>query len=323
MLSFVEKLLVYIPTYNRPELLKSQLDSLLPQVERLSEHVRLIVADNASESMLHEEYLRNLGAHQNINFIRRPHNIQGNANIMLGFTFLEPGEYLWILSDDTKVTATAVETILRATELKPDLIGLSQQVKESELEVMRWTRGALSEITDHYSWGLISSAIYSSHFFLPHSHQAFFFHNSSFPHLGVLLSAFSAEGTMSVAWLSEQDIHGENVGIGATNYSMAIAGFPHLFVLTEGRERKRLVRQWLLRYSAGFAYYQASQPLSSLTTKALIWDSGLVARALYYQGQAEVWLRKTKLGGYLERLVESSPKLLALVSKSDRLMFRR
>lgn len=317
------KLLIYVPTFNRPDHLAAQIEVLVPQLEENKGSARLIIADNASVFGLPENILKGLESTPSISVVQRPHNLGGNANILLGFTYLEPDEYLWILSDDTLSKSNSVRLLLSAIAKSPDLVGLRSSGENLSSEVMEWSSGTLEKVTGELPWGLISSAVYSASFFLPYSHTGFEFHNSSFPHLAILLSAFKSHESMLVVWLRSDDIHGDNVGIGATNYSLAVSGFPQLFTLVSGRERRRLMRKWLMVYSAGFAYYESSHPLNSLLTRELIRQSGVVARLLLGFGQLEVRLRESKLGERIEVFIEKRPSLLKLISKTNRLMFRR
>jgi glycosyltransferase involved in cell wall biosynthesis len=79
------KLLIYIPTFNRPEQLRNQLSSLHPQIEENSPQVRVIVADNNSTDEMVKAVIEEFKSFAGIEFISRTSNIDGNANILLGF----------------------------------------------------------------------------------------------------------------------------------------------------------------------------------------------------------------------------------------------
>lgn len=316
------RLLIYIPTYNRPELLRKQLGLLEPQL-RNNIRVRLIVADNASDSPESLTVLREFENQQWLSFIRRPANIQGNANILQGFLHVAKNEYLWILADDTEITSNAVEILISTIDQKaPDLIGLSLSSQKYLPETFSWSNQAVEVVTSEFSWGLISSAIYSGAFFSDSTYEGFLFHNSSFPHLGILLTALKRKGEVSLAWIPSELVHGSNFTDGPSDYSLAVAGFPQLFLLVDPRERKHLTIKWLKVYSAGFAHYGRLQPLAAAASLSILSEAGVYARLLIFFGWVESSIRRTRLGGRIERFILSKPGLLTVLQKSGRLMFK-
>ena len=315
-------LLVYIPTYNRPGLLNSQLLALRPQVEG-NPRVRLVVADNASPSEESLELFSTLTDQDWLTFERRPSNIQGNANILQGFLQLRPDEYLWILADDTPVSDGAIEAILKVVDSNgPDLIGLSVDGQELHPNVLQWSPETFEMVVSKFTWGLISSAIYSGRYFVDFAYQAFFFHNSSFPHLGVLFSALRANRAMSVSWIPTSEVHGENSIDGPSDYSLAVVGFPQLMYLLDPQERKQLVNNWLRTYSAGFAHFARVQPMSASSSLVLLRGAGIRARASLRRGQFEAWFRRTTIGLALQRVILKTPWILESLKASKRLMFK-
>lgn len=99
-------LTIVIPTYNRPERIKEQLNSLIPQ---LTDSVSLIIIDN--HSTIPVSSLFEYHSYSSINIIRNSINIGGAANIARCFEVCET-EWLWTLSDDDIVEIDAVEKII-------------------------------------------------------------------------------------------------------------------------------------------------------------------------------------------------------------------
>lgn len=315
-------LLVYIPTYNRPELLRAQLEALRPQIQG-NERVRLVVADNASTSQESLAVFSEFSGQRWLTFFRRATNIQANANILQGFLELRSGEYLWLLADDTLASPNAVALILEAIDAEsPDLIGLSTDQQALLPKVLRWNSETFELITTKFSWGLISSAIYSGDFFLEFVSQAFFFHNSSFPHLGVMFSAFRERGVLNVAWIPTSGIHGENFVDGPSDYSLAVVGFPQLMYLLDERDRKNVVNRWLRTNSAGFAYYSHYQPLAAAASSVLLRGTGLRARVELRFGLLEAWVRSTSLGLKAQEWILRTPWVLERLKATKRLMYK-
>lgn len=99
-------LTIVVPTYDRPQKIKAQFASLLPQ---LSDVVTLIIIDNNSKIPVSS--LIDKGFHSKVKIIRNAINIGGAANIARCFEVCET-EWLWTLSDDDIVEVDAVAKIL-------------------------------------------------------------------------------------------------------------------------------------------------------------------------------------------------------------------
>lgn len=101
-----KKLTIAIPTYNRPEKIKMQVELLLPQ---LNEDVELIVMDNCSpipvENLFSEEQKRKF------KLVRNKVNIGADANIAKCFQKCDT-KWLIVLGDDDPVEDYFVETLL-------------------------------------------------------------------------------------------------------------------------------------------------------------------------------------------------------------------
>ena len=104
-------LTIAIPTYNRPEQLRSTLEIVLPQIEK-ENRVRLLILDNHS-AISAIQVLTDMGVSESeqVRVIRHPYNLGGLANSMRCFELCET-EWLWVLADDDKVSVDAVETIM-------------------------------------------------------------------------------------------------------------------------------------------------------------------------------------------------------------------
>ena len=124
-----EKLQIYLITYNR----KKQLENTFSQIFAENSPIRdfdITILDNAStdgSSELIQEYAKQ---HSNINYIRHPYNIGGNANICRAFELSAScgKEYAWILCDDDYYDFSAWSEVEENIEKKKDIICLSDYV---------------------------------------------------------------------------------------------------------------------------------------------------------------------------------------------------
>ncbi len=109
-------LTVAIPTYNRPEAIRTQVMTLLPQ---LNERVRLVVYDNCSFPNIEE--LFNDKELQRFFLVKNKVNVGGDANIARCFENCET-KWLWTLSDDDFVKPDSIEYILNILDQSEDTV---------------------------------------------------------------------------------------------------------------------------------------------------------------------------------------------------------
>jgi glycosyltransferase involved in cell wall biosynthesis len=317
-------LLVYIPTFNRPEHLESQLKALRPQLEE-NNRVRLIVADNASTKEESLNLRTTMAREKWLTFKTRLGNIEANANILLGFLECDVDEYLWILADDTAITDDCLDLILnQIDDSTADLIGMGFLEESPQWQSIDWEPGVVAKIMGQTRWGLISSAVYKASYFAPVIKEAFFFHNSSFPHLAVLLSGVRWNRKLSVSWLEETLIHGGNSVDLPSDYSLALSGAPHLFLIEDNiSARRKLVKSWLKTYGSAFMEARRRERLAGWASLHIVVKYGGIF-GLYRLtiGSLEVSFRRTALGRRLEKFVESRPSLMSAIQNRNGISFR-
>lgn len=115
------KLTIAIPTYNRCELLRQTLNSVISQI---NPNIEILVSDNGSsdetEDMM-KEYCKN----HNVCYYRNDTNL-GMDNNFLKCLKNSNGEYIHLLSDDDILLPGAVKKVLEFIESeKPDYINLN------------------------------------------------------------------------------------------------------------------------------------------------------------------------------------------------------
>jgi len=113
-------LTVAIPTYNRNQILRENIQFLLPQ---LKGRARLIILDNCSDKPVAETLKDILKEFPEVEckIVRHNFIIGAMANILRCFEYCET-EWLWILGDSKKVKPDAVETICKHIDSYPDCI---------------------------------------------------------------------------------------------------------------------------------------------------------------------------------------------------------
>lgn len=184
-----------------------------------------------------------------LRFERNAGNIQGNANIAYGFPAAEGFDYLWILADDTIIVPNALELILDGINRQPDLILLSNAARS--VQELHFTAPDIDFLL-RSGIALISNGIFRMDAIRDDLAQAFEFHNSSFPHLAVLLSALKRASSWDVVQLPIAAVHEDNIPDFRSDYSASMAGYPLLLPLLPTPMQRREALFWLAKYGLLF-----------------------------------------------------------------------
>ena len=266
----MNKLFIYIPTFNRPNALKKQLNVLFPQVAAQPDRVRLIVNDNASDDDWVGEIEAQYAPYSNIQFRTNSGNIGGNANISIGFMLARPDEFLWILSDNDIVTDTAVDYLIGFLNEKIDFFCFVDTI-EKPIEVRHaWTSGWQTPMD--WRMGLISDALYNINTVKNSLEDAFYYHNSSFPHLAVACSAAKKKEVVTFMLLPRGKINREFFLSHEcpTDYSLAYAGMPLLVPLFPPWEAKEFSLKWLHEHGVDLCRHKSKHIHVYQQTRAVL-----------------------------------------------------
>jgi glycosyltransferase involved in cell wall biosynthesis len=268
------KLFIYLPTYNRPESLRRQLLVLLPQVEKFSQDVRVLICDNDSNKYTQDEILHGLPALQNVEVRRNGGNIGGNGNIALGFVFAQPDEFLWILSDNDIVSPNAIAYLLSVLDFDFDFYCFVNGV-DSEIDHYHdWNSGW--QIPMNWRMGLISDALYNMATVRNMVEEAFYFHNSSFPHLAVACAAARKKGLTRFRLLPRNKVNADEASSmeHPTDYSLANVCMPLLVPLFPKWEAKSFCREWLWSHGLMLHINKSRHPHLYIQSKATLRQYG-------------------------------------------------
>ncbi|MHB1677543.1 MAG: glycosyltransferase family 2 protein [Sulfuriferula sp.] len=146
------RLTVAIPTYNRNEILKSNLAKLIPQ---LTTDCELLILDNCSTVAV-ENTLNDLIASipENITtrIIRHRANVGGNENILRCIEHAQ-GEFVWLLSDDDQPVDSAIANIFQELDNHPNALVLNMYAPcrmhslRAETKIVAGSAGYLSSVS--------------------------------------------------------------------------------------------------------------------------------------------------------------------------------
>lgn len=122
----MKPLTIAIPTYNRNEILRDNLEVVLPQIRAAKNDVCLRIFDNRSDVPVEETLaplLRDFSDVE-IKIERNRANIGANANIMRCLELCDT-PWMWMLGDDDTPRAYAVHSILEDIKAHPDALYLN------------------------------------------------------------------------------------------------------------------------------------------------------------------------------------------------------
>ncbi|MFM4717145.1 glycosyltransferase family 2 protein [Aeromonas veronii] len=235
-----QNITVAIPTYNRLDKLKKQIERLLPQ---LSKDDVVIIIDNASSSYSLDE-LKCFQKDKRILVHRNKNNIGANANILKCFETVDT-EWMWLLSDDDIIFDNSLDIIKGEIKRNDvDFINFSSELLSSPRRdtICRTLNEYLDVINSGISNHLLmSNNIYRISSFLPYLSFSYWGVYVNAPHL---VPVFVALQNGSKILLSSQSIvHWEH---NSSDDSWQFANLYNLLylpdVISDCKLRKKAIR---------------------------------------------------------------------------------
>lgn len=191
-------LTIAIPTFNRNDILKRNLENLFPQ---LSENCRVVIFDNHSDIPVQHSLKELLEEYSflKIQIVRNRHNVGMTANILKCFELCED-QWLWILGDDDLVCPDAVENICCDIQSYMDAHCITYswdndtfQNRKTEIS----THGVDEFIDTFETFGAVlflSTSVYNMTKVSSGMAFAHFFQSSYAPHLAMLFMSLGEDG---------------------------------------------------------------------------------------------------------------------------------
>jgi hypothetical protein len=138
-----------------------------------------------------------------------------------------------------------VEFILQEIRRDIDFYCFLDEIEDPKIVVHHWSEGWQKPMD--WRMGLISDALYNANTVQDSIEDAFYFHNSSFPHLAVACSSAKKKGTVNFMLLPRRNITAamHRSDECPTDYSLAQVGMPFLAALFPKNEARRFVNYWL------------------------------------------------------------------------------
>ncbi|MCL4338839.1 glycosyltransferase family 2 protein [Patescibacteria group bacterium] len=254
------KLVIYIPSYNRGQVLSEQLERIVNQWGKYRDRIRLVISDNFSSDPVYKTLSAKF-IQKNISFRRNISNIGGNENIMQGFLTAGEDDYLWILSDDDMLTSSALEEIFWGIDKNTDIIhiGETERIIQTELSLNN-----VFTITKGAGFGLTSVVIFSVNFIKDFIYYGFEYMDSSFPHFAILLSSLREHKKAKLTIVRHKYVFTkETVAThGSGDYFLSAVGFGYLSDFLEKPNQRKFLWDWITStwplYFAARRHYPAA-----------------------------------------------------------------
>lgn len=272
-------LLIYIPSFNRFDLLLKKINILCPQIDGV--RVRLVISDNCSSD---ERYLTlsEFADCSKIEIKRRSSNTGIAGNIMHAFDE-EFGDFVWILSDDDDISPTSVSKIVDVLDRDYDLIYLRSNIKgENDIEsidIVESKNKYFKLFSGCSMTGLISSNIYNKSKIRESVQIGYLFSSTLFPHTAMFLNQISKQNDFKMKIIDGvvKWHYGEITY--SSSYFRAWVSYLNLAELVETKYRYIFIKKYLfdwayshyipICYKSGnmlkYVYYSVKYP------KSIIW----------------------------------------------------
>lgn len=277
----MKNLLIYIPTYNRPQMLKHQLDRICEQEPPSDLNIRIIVRDNCSSNYsineLSKEYIN-----KSIIFKQNSTNIGGNPNIAIGFLEARIDDFLWILSDNDLIAKDCFKKISEYIRSDIDII-TTEKKSLTPMNVKVDLQNKLNLIRIFNNHSLISNTIYNLNSVKLYIENAFFYQTSSFPHLAVILGSIESK-QINYQILPYDFFHdssndcNDNKG----GYFLSMSAMPTLIPLLPSKSKVMFANGWLKDNAVLFHLHRNNYRDLSKYTQKLILSYGKPFSIIYF-----------------------------------------
>ncbi len=189
-------LTITIPTYNRNDILKKNLQILLPQTVNVC---NVILIDNSSDVLVKDTLREELSIYPNLTVVRNKANVGLSGNLIKCFEICN-SEWVWLIGDDDKTLPDAVNTVYEYITKYPDahyinftsdLVNRNPKlVRQADIEAV----GAdefIEKIDDFSNVVFLSVGIYKTSQVRTFIRFAYLFSYTLAPHTALLLASLN------------------------------------------------------------------------------------------------------------------------------------
>ena len=248
-------LTIYIPSYNRYDLLIQQLDEIYSS--SIIDDLNIIVSDNNSNDLRYIDIVTRYN-HVNFKCNRNLFNVGADANIVNGFLNLD-SKFIWILSDDDLLKPNSIDRIFKI--LNEDDLDLLYFLHDNNKDLNVYDDNInefyYNQIKNSNGAGLISNVIYKSDFIKESVPIGFVKTHTCFQHLAILISAIQTKKTRSASISSKHFFKSSTQDYKPNiHYHKSFFGFILLSTLLPKDLKKDMIKNYVrffnLRYWVNF-----------------------------------------------------------------------
>ncbi|WP_406656582.1 glycosyltransferase family 2 protein [Methanolobus sp. ZRKC2] len=242
-------LLIYIPSFNRFELLLKKIKVLSPQVDGV--RTRLVISDNCSTDNRYLE-LNDFVDSSKVDTIRRNSNKGIAGNILHAFDE-KFGDFVWILSDDDDVFPDSVEKITDSLDYDCDLIYLRSNIKGEKniksIDSVTTKKEFFTLFSGLSMTGLISSNVYNKSKINESTHIGYLFCSNLFPHTAMFLNQISDQNSILIKIID--DVVKWHFGeiTYSSSYFRAWVSYLDLVEIVEEKYRYKFIKKFLFDWA--------------------------------------------------------------------------
>ena len=191
-------LTITIPTYNRNDILKKNLQTLLPQTKNICD---VIVIDNHSDILVEETLKEELKEYPNLSVVRNKANVGLSGNLIKCFEICET-EWVWLIGDDDKTLSNAVDTVSEYITKYPnahyinftsDLVDRNPKlIRQQDFEAIG-SNEFIEKVDDFSNVVFLSVGIYKVPRVINYIRFAYLFSYTLCPHAALLLASLKED----------------------------------------------------------------------------------------------------------------------------------
>jgi len=147
------------PTFNRPEVLKSNILSMLEELKKFS--IPIFISDESDNNETEILITEIKKIYKYIFYFKQSKKLGHDKNVFSSLS-LPSTEYIWLLSDSVFVNKNAIKNVLNIINVyKPDLIAVNSHLRELDIKRNVYTNSndVLNDLGWHLTW--TGATIYS------------------------------------------------------------------------------------------------------------------------------------------------------------------
>ena len=176
--------------------------------------------------------------------------------------------------DNDLIKDNSIKYLVDNLDSKIDFVVMNYQYDIPTISNHFWIKGWQDPID--WRMGLISDTLFNSNTIKQSIKEAFFYHNSSFPHLAVAISSAKIKQKVNFLHIPRDIIHAEQMSQenNLTDYKIGQVGMPNLLTLLPKKFAKKFAINWIRNHSKDFYLNKKFYKGTHYSSKQLLIEYG-------------------------------------------------